>query len=311
MNISHLKLLSLLSDQTRLRLLAILEKQELSVAECQEVLNTGQSRISSHLSQMKSAGLLQSRRDGQRIFYHWTPAMNADARQLLDVALKAAREIPASAQDRKTLELVLKQRQEISRQYFNTIAGRLGKNYCPGRSWEAIGQLLIQLIEPQVVADLGAGEGLLSQMLALRATKVIAIDNSTRMVEVGSELARKNGLTGLEYRLGDLEDPPIKAGSVDLVILSQALHHAVQPQRALDASHRILKKGGRICILDLNEHSFEKARELYADLWLGFSEANLLQMLQKSGFRDIQISIVAREKEPPGFQTLLATATKL
>ena len=310
MSISHLKLLSLLSDQTRLRLLAILEKQELSVAECQEVLNTGQSRISSHLSQLKTAGLLQSRREGQRIFYHWSPNMSSDARQLLDVALKAAREISASAQDRKTLELVLKQRQEVSRQYFNTIAGRLGKNYCPGRSWEAIGQLLIQLIEPQVVADLGAGEGLLSQMLALRAQKVIAVDNSTRMVEVGSELARKNGLTRLEYRLGDLEDPPIKAGSVDLVILSQALHHAIQPQRALDASQRILKKGGRICILDLNEHSFEKARELYADLWLGFSEANLLQMLQKAGFREIQVSIVAREKEAPGFQTLLATAVK-
>jgi ArsR family transcriptional regulator len=310
MKVSSLKLLSLLSDHTRLRLLAILENQELSVAECQEVLNTGQSRISSHLSQLKTTGILKSRRDGQRIFYCWSPEMDANVRQLLNIALQAAQEIPTANHDFKTLELVLKKRRQQSLQYFNTIAGRLGENYCPGRSWEAIGHLLVQLAEPLTIADLGAGEGLLSQMLALRAKKVIAVDISPRMVEVGTKLARKHGLAKLEYRLGDLENPPIKNDSIDLVILSQALHHSVQPQRALDAACRILKKGGRICILDLSKHNFEKARELYADQWLGFSEASLLQMLQKSGFRGIKVSIVSREKEPPGFQTLLAIGNK-
>jgi len=310
MSLSRLKLLSLLPDQTRLRLIAILESQELSVAECQEVLNIGQSRISSHLAQLRAAGLLRSRRDGQRVFYQLTPDLDASTRQILQVAIQAAREIPAATRDQTSLALVIKKRQEKSVQYFNTIAGRLGRNYCPGRSWEAVGHLLIQLISPLVIADLGAGEGLLSQMLAIRAKKVIAVDNSPRMVEVGSGLARKNGLDRLEYRLGDLENPPIKAASVDLVILSQALHHAVHPPRALAAAHKILKSGGRICILDLNEHQFEKARELYADLWLGFSEAALHQMLQQAGFREVQISIVAREKEAPGFQTLLATGCK-
>jgi ArsR family transcriptional regulator len=307
---SNLKLLSLLADHTRLRLLAILENEELSVAECQEVLNTGQSRISSHLSQLKGAGILKSRRHGQRIFYRWHDGMTANARQLLGIALRAAREIPAAGHDDKALALVLQKRRQQSLQYFNTIAGRLGKNYCPGRSWEAVGHLLVQLAEPLTVADLGAGEGLLSQMLALRAKKVIAVDISPRMVEVGAELARKHGLERLEYRLGDLEDPPIVSGSVDLVILSQALHHSIQPQRALDAAQRILKRGGRICILDLNEHHFEKARELYADQWLGFSTTALLQMLQHAGFRDINISVVTKEKQPPHFQTILATAYK-
>jgi ArsR family transcriptional regulator len=273
-------------------------------------LNTGQSRISSHLSQLKATGILKSRRDGQRIFYRWNPEMDANARHLLDIALQAAQEIPSAGHDAKTLELVLRKRQQQSLQYFNTIAGRLGKNYCPGRSWEAVGHLLVQLCEPLVIADLGAGEGLLSQMLALRAKKIIAVDISPRMVEVGLELAKKHGLDRLEYRLGDLENPPIKNDSVDLVILSQALHHSIQPQRALDAAYRILKKKGRICILDLNEHNFEKARELYADQWLGFSEASLFQMLQKAGFRDIKISIVSKEKEAPGFQTILATGNK-
>src|SRR5439155_9916752 len=131
---------------------------------------------------------------------------------------------------------------------------------------------------------LGAGEGTLAQLLAKNAKRVIAIDNSEKMVEFGSELAREHGFENLEYRRGDIEDPPIAANSVDLAIFSQALHHANKPARALVAAHRILKKNGRIAILDLLAHNFEKARELYADTWLGFSEVELHQMLKASGF---------------------------
>jgi ArsR family transcriptional regulator len=161
-----------------------------------------------------------------------------------------------------------------------------------------------------VIADLGAGEGLLSQLLAVRAKKVIAVDNSPKMVEVGTALARENKLDRLEYRLGDLEDPPIPAGTVDVVVLSQALHHAASPPRALAAAYRILKKGGQILILDLNAHNFDQARELYADTWLGFTEADLDRMLRQAGFKETRVSVVAKESEPPHFQTLLATGLK-
>ena len=163
---------------------------------------------------------------------------------------------------------------------------------------------------PLAVADLGAGEGTLSQLLAKRARKVIAIDNSSKMVEFGSQLAKKHGFKNLEYRLGDIEDPPIAKDSVDLAILSQALHHAIHPERAIGAAHRILKRGGRLVILDLLSHRFEKARELYADHWLGFSEVKLHQLLEKSGFRDIEVSVVSREKQSPHFQTVFATGVK-
>ena len=125
------------------------------------------------------------------------------------------------------------------------------------------------------VADLGAGEGTLSQLLAKNARKVIAIDNSPKMVEFGSQLAKKHGFKNLEYRLGDIEDPPIAKNSVDLAILSQALHHAIHPQRAVAAARQILKRGGSLVILDLLSHRFERARELYADHWLGFSEVQV------------------------------------
>ena len=122
--------------------------------------------------------------------------------------------------------------------------------------------------------------------------------------------SRSARIQNLEYRLGDLEDPPIPAGSIDLALLSQALHHAANPARCVAAAHRILKKGGRVAILDLLQHQFEEARELYADRWLGFSEADLHELLEDAGFRDIEISIVSREAKPPHFQTVLATGVK-
>ena len=114
----------------------------------------------------------------------------------------------------------------------------------------------------------------------------------------------------LEYRLGDIEDPPIDHESVDLALFSQALHHAASPQKAVSAAHRILRDGGRVVVLDLASHSHEQARELFADVWLGFSEIELQQMLNNAGFSQIDIDVVSRENQPPNFQTLLATATK-
>ena len=130
------------------------------------------------------------------------------------------------------------------------------------------------------------------------------------MVEFGSKLAKRHGFKNLEYRLGDLEDPPIAKESVDLVFLSQALHHALKPERAMAAARRILKKNGRVVVLDLLSHRFEKARELYADRWLGFSEVRLHQLLESADFRDIEVSVVSRDKENPQFQTIFATGVK-
>lgn len=302
--------LKILSDPTRLRVLALVSKEELSVAELQEILGMGQSRISSQLAQLRQAGLVSDRREGKNAFYSLRPGLSPRILNLLKAALEAIAEQPALGEDRDNLDRILQKRRRTQEQYFNLIAGRLGRHYCPGRSWEAIGHLALRLTPAITIADLGAGEGLVSQLLARRAKQVWCIDNSPRMVEVGTELAKKNGLANLAYKLGDIEQVPLPDRSVDLAILSQALHHAQHPQAAVNEAYRILRPGGQLLVLDLNAHTFEKARELYADIWLGFKESALHGFLKKAGFSKVEIATVAREAQEPHFETLLASGTK-
>jgi ArsR family transcriptional regulator len=305
-----LKSLRALSDATRLRIVALLEKGELSVHELQEITRLGQSRISTHLGLLQDSGLVQSRREGKRTFYKLNEESDGSVAEFLKLAFQGAVELPEHTEDQINLKRVLKRRQEQAQVYFDQVAGRFDRVYGPGRSWQGFGHLLLRIVPPLVVADLGSGEGLLSELLARRCKKVIAVDNSEKIVAFGAAKARKNGLKNLEFRLGDLQNPPIEADSIDLVILSQALHHAEDPSAAVNAAYRLLRARGQILILDLLKHRFEKARDTYGDRWLGFAESDLHRWLEGAGFRKIEISVVAREEEPPHFQTILAGGEK-
>ena len=302
--------LKLLSDPTRLRLVRLLAREELSVAELQEVLNMGQSRISSHLGLLRQGELVEDRRDGKKSFYCLSRSLPAEVSKLLQVVCDSFDKQPQAASDSQNLDRILDQRRELSEKFFSSIAENLGKYPCPGRSWEAIGHFLLKLTPRIKIADLGAGEGIISQLLARRAETVYCIDNSKRMVEVGTDLAKKNGFTNLHYKFGDIEQVPLEEGEVDLSLLSQALHHARQPQQAIDEAYRILKPGGQVLILDLLEHQFEEARELYNDQWLGFSQNQLYRWLKDAGFDQVEVSVVAKENEEPYFETLLASGVK-
>jgi ubiquinone/menaquinone biosynthesis C-methylase UbiE len=310
---STLKNLRLLADPSRLRILMLVEREELSVAELQEILSMGQSRISTHLAQLKQAGLVEDRRTGKSILYRLKPSREGaegNFAQLMSVLRQAAAEIPEAADDSEALRLALNRRQDKMRAYFDELAGKFGRHYVPGRSWRGLAETLLALMPPMVIADLGAGEGTFSQLLAKRARKVIAVDNSEKMVEYGRDLARKHGVKNLEYRKGDLEDVPLRDGTVDLAFFSQALHHAAHPGRAVAEAWRILKPGGRIVVLDLLRHNYEEAREMYADLWLGFTPVEVSRFLRQAGFKNISASVVDSEEEAPRFETLLAVADK-
>ncbi len=340
---SIVKILRVVADPNRLRILLLLKAEELSVAELQEILVMGQSTISTHLSQLKQAGLVEDRRIGKNSLYRlaaqsiqisrnlkghdFSRAVNGpkeirasasegssstvpDHSFLDELLAQASTEIPEAVHDRASARRVVKKRQDKTRAFFDSVAGRLGKDYVPGKSWKSLAEALLRLMPPIVVADLGAGDGTFSLLLAQNATKVIAVDSSAKMIEFAREQAHRHHVKNVDYRLGDMEELPIDDASVDLVFFSQSLHHALHPLHAIAEAVRILRPGGRIAILDLARHRFEEAREMYADEWLGFSEAELESMLQRAGFAKIQTSVVQKETEPPHFQTLLAVAHK-
>jgi|SRR5580704_225300 len=307
---SILKNLRLLSDPSRVRILLLLEREELSVTELQEILAMGQSRISTHLAQLKQAGLVEDRRIGKSILYRFVPTAHREFGHLLRVLRDAATEIPEAADDSEALKLVLGRRRDRMRAYFDGLAGKFGNHYVPGRSWKGLAEALLALMPPLDIADLGAGEGTFSQLLARRARRVIAVDNSEKMVEYGAGLAAKHGVENLEYRQGDLEALPIDDQSINVAFFSQALHHSRHPERAVGEAWRILRPGGRIVVLDLSRHTFEDAREMYADLWLGFTEVEMARYLEQAGFNHVETSVVHRETEAPHFETMLAVGTK-
>jgi len=302
---SIVKTLKVVADPNRLRILLLLKGEELSVAELQEILAMGQSTISTHLSQLRQAELVEDRRTGKSILYRVSSAAS-QAGILNRVIEQAGKEIAEAGADQAAMRRVLRKRQDKTRAFFDSVAGRMGKDYVPGKSWKSLAEALLRLLPPMVVADLGAGEGASALLLAQRAKKVIAVDSSAKMIEVGREQAQRHGVKNIDYRLGDMEEIPIGDGEVDLVFFSQSLHHALHPERALSEAARILIAGGRIVILDLVRHRFEEARELYADEWLGFSEVDLESMLRNAGFAGIEVTVVDKEPDTPQFQTLLA-----
>ena len=174
-------------------------------------------------------------------------------------------------------------------------------------------EIIVKISQAKNCLEIGRFTGLSSLCIAKGLPvngKIIAVDNSDQIVKYGKNKAKKNGLTNLEFRQGDLQNPPIENNSVDLAILSQALHHAENPFVAIEQSFRIIKPGGQIMVLDLMKHKFDKAKELFGDRWLGFDEGELHQWLESAGFREIEVSVVAREEEEPYFETLLASAIR-
>jgi ArsR family transcriptional regulator len=302
---SIVKTLRVLADPNRLRILLLLRAEELTVAELQEILAMGQSTISTHLAQLRQAGLVEDRRTGKNSLYRLA-AGPADA-PLDEILTHAEKQTAEFAADQSAMRRALKKRQDKMRSFFDSVAGRLGADYVPGKSWKSLAEALLRLLPPMVIADLGAGEGAFALLLAQRAKKVIAVDSSEKMIDVGRAHAQRLGQKNIDFRVGDMEELPIRTGSVDCVFFSQSLHHALHPQRALEEAARILRPGGRIVVLDLVQHRYEEARALYADEWLGFSESDLEAMLNHAGFRDASASIVDKDSAAPQFQTLLAT----
>lgn len=296
-----------LGDEQRLRLLRLLAKEKLNVKELTAIVGIAQSGISRHLRLLRDSGLVEEQRAGGFAYYGLTTADGAELaglREALRVELESAKDNGTAKADEARLREVLRLRKEEFKTH-GSDAGQL----VPGRSWAAWARALGHLLPPLIVADLGCGEGYLTVETARWAKRVIAVDRSQVVLQRARALARKRGVRNVTWRQGDIERVPIDEGKVDLVLLSQALHHASEPTQALREAHRILAPDGRILLLELRGHDQTWVKERLGDRWLGFSDDALRRLLAAGGFVDTRLQVGARLKGDP-FTVLIASARK-
>jgi SAM-dependent methyltransferase len=296
-----------LGDEGRLRILRAVEIAELSVAEIVQALKMPQSSVSRHLKPLRDSGLLETRRDGTSVFYRRGPVFSDPSfAQLMSDKLA---EIPGASRDRSAVDRILEQRRRASTAFFDEIAGRYGSLTQPGGGWQALAAGLAAGFAGQTVADIGCGEGDLTLLLARFAKRVTAVDLSAQMLRVVQERSKEAGLSRrVTVETGDLEKLPLKADVMDAVFVSQVLHHAARPARALQEAARILKPGGRLILLDLARHDQEWTRDEWADQWLGFDERELRDWLTGAG---LHLEIFQQLEGPdPAFSVLLSVAVK-
>ena len=301
------RLLKALADETRLRILHLLSQEELSGTDLMEILNLGQSRVSTHLALLKEVGLVNDRRNGRRTLYCLAPGQAASFVQGVLAENQSAPEFEA---DLAGLEALRDRRRDESRAFFDRVAASFDEIILPGRTWEGLARGLLQLAPRGRYADLGVGDGLLTLMLSEIASHVTAVDISPVVLEQLALRARAKGLNNIETKVGAIEELPLSDASFDVVVFSQALHHAQVPERALREARRVLVPAGRVLVIDLLAHSEEWVRDQQQHVHLGFTEAGLAGHLSEAGFERIHVQRAARDPQPPHFMTLVATACR-
>ncbi len=302
----------LLGDEARLRLLRVLRKERLNVTELTGILGLAQSGVSRHLGLLKDAALVVEERDAGYTFYR-APVSAADAPNAsVWAALEEQFEASAGEASVRADEARLQEVLRLRKENFDSHDGadtRDARQLVPGRSWAAWSRALGMLLPPLRVADLGCGEGYLTIEAARWAAQVIAVDRSDTVLDRAKALASRRRVDNVVWKRGELEKLPIKDGTVDVALLSQALHHAVSPARAVAEASRITVPGGRVLILDLREHREEWVRAKLGDRTLGFNDGELKHMLAGAGLTDVRVGVGARKSGDP-FTVLIASASK-
>jgi SAM-dependent methyltransferase len=314
-------LFRLLGDEARLRILRLLEAERLNVTELTSILGIAQSGVSRHLGLLKDAGLVEERRDAGFTFFRLSPGLLGGENgfgpvwPLLQAHFAGASATAEGRADDARLEEVRRVRKENFDDH--GADGERGQ-IIPGRSWAAWARALGHLLPPLVVADLGCGDGYLTVEASRFAKKVIAVDRSAAALARARDMAKRLGrrspgegrrLTNVEWRRGELEDLPIEDETIDVALLSQALHHAASPATALAEAVRILKPGGRVLLLELRGHQEQWVRDRLGDTWLGFDDDELKRLMEGAGLTDVRVTVGARRARDP-FTVLIASGVK-
>jgi ArsR family transcriptional regulator len=303
----------LLGDDARLRILRLLAAERLNVSELTGILGLAQSGVSRHLGMLKDAGLIAEQREGVYTWYRLSPKVQEAGNGFgpLWPLLQAQFEETGRGADGKADDARLEEIRRLRKENFEQHSGpdARERQLVPGRSWAAWARALGHLLPPLRVADLGCGDGYLTIEASRWASRVIAVDRSRPVLERARALAKRRGVRNITWRQGEIERLPLKDASVDVAILSQALHHARNPGHAIGEAARVVSPGGHVLVLDLREHDQEWVTERLGDRWRGFNEDALEKLLASAGLTEVRVTVGARRPGDP-FTVLIASGRK-
>ena len=298
-------LLRALGDPTRVRLLHLLQGEELTVAELVRATRLSQSRVSSHLARLKEANLVRDRRAGACSYYRADDAaMPADAARLWTLLREQTKDALLE-QDRERLRSLLRER---GKSWADSVAGQMERHYSPGRTWEAALRGVLGLVELGRVLDVASGDGALAELLAPRARAIHCLDLSPRVVAAGQR--RLQHLPQVRFELGDMHALPFGDASFDQVLLMNSLSYAAEPARVLEESARVLRPGGQLAAVTLRAHGHEDVAHTYGHVQRGFEPAKLARLVADAGFSVSLCDVTLRERRAPHFEIITVHAAK-
>ncbi len=298
--------LRLLADPTRVRLLALLEHEELTVAELAAVLHLAQPRVSTHLAKLKEAGLVRDRRAGVSAYYR----ANNEGDEHQHALLRSLRESIDDAllrEDAARLPGVLANRAR-EEGWADTVAGDMERHYSPGRTWETLARALLQLLETGDVLDIASGDGITAELLAPHARSIVCVDSSERVVEAAAR--RLAAFSNVEVRQGDMHALELGDRRFDLVLMLHALTYAEQPRQAVAEAARLLRTGGRLLAVTLGKHDHRAVVEPFDHRNLGFRREELSGYAEAAGLQVLSCTRLSRERKAPHFEVTSLLARK-
>ena len=299
-------LLRLLSDPTRVRLLALLEREELTVAELSAVLRLAQPRVSTHLAKLKEADLVRDRRAGVSSYYRYNGELDAREGALLR-ALKDSVDDAMLRDDERRLPGILAKRARAEG-WADTVAGDMERHYSPGRTWETLARGMTQLVETGDVLDIASGDGVLAELLAPHAHSIVCVDASERVVEAARQ--RLKTFRNVSVHVGDMHALDFPPACFDLVLLMHALTYSERPAAVIAEAARVLRPGGRVLAATLGRHAHRTAVEPFEHRNLGFSVEELTAFARSAGLEPLACERLTRERRPPHFEVLSLLARK-
>jgi ArsR family transcriptional regulator len=299
--------LKVFADATRVRLLALLEGEELTVAELSAITRLAQPRVSTHLARLKEAGIVRDRRAGVSAYYRFDESALDPAQRALWQSISSGSDDPLLRQDAERVPGVLAMR-AADQNWADSVAGDMERHYSPGRTWEALARTALPLLEPGDVLDIASGDGVLAELLAPHAGRYVCLDASQRVVAAAS--ARLRPFRNVEVREGDMHALPFPDASFDLVVLMHALTYAERPAQAVAEAGRVLRRGGRLLLSSLARHEHRGVVEAYGHVNLGYAQKDLRRFAEKAGLAIANCETVTREKRPPHFEVISLTGIK-